>query len=228
MFNPFSKTEIDDGEEIKKTIALLKPQTDRLLLEADAERVQQQKSKLLQLDSLAQQRNAEIPSRQAEVQQLSEKEEKLRAALEVTEKARSRAASELALRQHWYDHQTDLLWSAIRDLAPAAITERQRKWRELVEETRLKIDAEERHTQPNVFGRWNRIFISNSAIIKKRVDVISAAINAAEEMKLEPLGEAEAIQKLDAMQKQFPPFTNDRETTAIPGPDVSELRRASW
>jgi hypothetical protein len=58
-FDRFFKT--DDSEEIKKTMALLKPQTDQLLLEADAERVQKQKSKLLRLDPLTQQRQAEIP-----------------------------------------------------------------------------------------------------------------------------------------------------------------------
>ncbi len=63
MFDRFFKN--DDREEMKKVFALFKPQADRLLLEADAKRVEAQKSKLPQLDTLVQQRQAEIPPLQA-------------------------------------------------------------------------------------------------------------------------------------------------------------------
>ena len=44
MFDRFFKNEIDDREEMKKVFALFRPQTDRLLLEADVKRVQKQKA----------------------------------------------------------------------------------------------------------------------------------------------------------------------------------------
>jgi hypothetical protein len=118
--------------------------------------------------------------------------------------------------------------SAIRELAPAVIVERQKKWRDLVNETRLKIDSEERSTRPNVFGRWYHVFVSNISGIQRRIDAITAAIKSAEELKVQALPESEIIERLNAMEETFPPLTNDRETTTIPGPDTTELRRAIW
>ena len=61
MFSRFFNTEIDEREAFKKAIALLKPQTDRLHAEADANRVRKQQELQPQLDALIQQREAEVP-----------------------------------------------------------------------------------------------------------------------------------------------------------------------
>jgi hypothetical protein len=107
------------------------------------------------LETLRQQRESEIPVLQATADQASDKEAKAIAAAKEATTARCRTASDLSLRSNWFDRQENLLVSAIRDLAPRVIIDCQRKWCELVEKTRRKIDAEERSTRPGVFGRWH-------------------------------------------------------------------------
>jgi hypothetical protein len=98
MFNLFSKTDADDREEMKKTIALFKPQGEQLKAEADASRVGKQQKLLPALDCLMQQRQEEIPSLQAAAEKAREREEKLRAEAEEALKVRQRPACELSLR----------------------------------------------------------------------------------------------------------------------------------
>jgi hypothetical protein len=224
----FSRAEIDDRENQKKIMDLFNPQIEKLKAEADADRVEKQKSELLRLDPLAQQRQAEIPPLQAEVQQLSEKEEKLRAALEETTKARSRAESDLAIRSNGFDHQENLVWAVIRDLASPVIAERQRAWRAPIDEARLKVQAEERSTRPNTFGISYTIFSSNISAIQQRIDVITQAIKLAEQLKTQPLPEGEVIKQLDALEEKFPPLVIQSETVRFPAPDVSEFHRTTW
>jgi hypothetical protein len=79
-----------------------------------------------------------------------------------------------------------------------------------------------------MFGIWNQMFISNTSSIQHRIDAITAAMKAAEELKLQSLPESEIIEKIDAMEKTFPPLTNEFETTTVRAPDVSQVQRAIW
>jgi hypothetical protein len=226
MFDRFLRS--DDHESMNKALDLLKPQLDHFAAEKDAARVNQQRVLQPQLEKIRRQREAEIPPLQAEVQELSEKEEKLRAALKATEKARSRAASDLAIRSSGFDHQENLVGAAIRDLASPVIAERQRAWSALIDEARLKVQTEERSTGPNMFGISYRIFSSNISGLQQRIDVITQAIKLAEQLKMQPLSEGEVIKKLDVLEEKFPPLVIQSETVRFPAPDVSELRRATW
>jgi hypothetical protein len=228
MLNRFFKSDADEHEEMKKRLDLLKPQIDQLTAKADAERVEKQRELPPQIENLKQRRKAEGPALESKARELLEKEEKLRAALEEAVKARCAAASEASLRSGWYDHQENLLWVRIRELAPAAIDERQRKWRDKIEEARLTVQAEERSTRPNMFGVVNHIYVSNVSTVQRRIDAITQAIKSAEQLKMQPLPETEIIQRLDAMEKTFPPLTNDMETTTVRAPDVSQAQRATW
>jgi hypothetical protein len=227
MFSRFFKTELDEREDIKKAIALLKPQTDKLLAEADAERIQKQCNLLPQLEALKQRRKAEMPALESKARELLEKEEKLRAALHETTKARCAADDELSLRSHWFDHQQNLLRAQIYELAPACIDERQRKWRDQIDEARLTVQAEERVTRPNMFGVVNRIFSSNISNVQRRIDAITHAIKSAEQLKMQPLSETEILRRLDALEA-FPPLTSDTEIIKVPAPDISGLQRTAW
>jgi hypothetical protein len=82
MFNNRSKTEIQDNEDLKKDIDLLRPQLNHLRDQADAERVEKQRKLLPQLDALAKQRPAEISGLQNAAVAARKKEEELQAAAE--------------------------------------------------------------------------------------------------------------------------------------------------
>ena len=228
MFDRFFNAKRDGREDIKKDIALLRPQLHRLKDEAEAKRVAEVKQLLLQRDAVTQQRQAEIPKLQAAANETLERETKALAAAKQATAAHQRAASELSQKTWWFDHQAETLQAKIYKLAPPCIHERQTKWRDKINEARLMVQAEERLTSRNIFGVASYIYTSNVSTVQRRIDALGEAIKSAEALKMQPLPEADIIQRLDAMEQTFPPLTNDTETIKLAAPDVSQLQRTGW
>ena len=223
-----SNRSTETNDQLTKQLGLLKPQLDALAAAADAKRVQEQRAPIPDLERLQGERKAEIPALENDVRKLSETEKRLHGEWQEAVKANSAAKAKLSLRSSWYTHQENLLWAKIRDHASPVIVERQKKWRDLIDEARLKVESEERRTTTNLFGIWHTIFESNVLTVQRRIDVITEGIKTAEQMKFEPLEEKKIIEKLDAIEKTFPPLTNEREIKTVKAPDISQWQSTSW